>query len=163
MNKFVAKLRTMRYNSPLHRQDEPNEPTKAGPLPLVLFESPFTSVSVPFQGPKKRLWSPGIDSKDSIPPVCVLAWRSGTTTFSYSVPSPQRLFKNSRSELTRGPPPRVSSALSFIGGVQEEGGNFLFQLISTSFPRVVKGGLGGRHPVVLPGGMVHVRMYLVWY
>ncbi len=29
----------------LHRHDEPNEPTKEGPLSFVLFESPFTSVS----------------------------------------------------------------------------------------------------------------------
>ncbi len=42
----------------------------------------------------KFLRSPGIDSKESIPPVYV-AGRAGTTTFSYSVPSPHRLFKNS--------------------------------------------------------------------
>jgi hypothetical protein len=41
--------------------------------------------------------SPGIDSKEPMPPGCV-AWRAGMTycTYSYSVLSPQRLFKNSQ-------------------------------------------------------------------
>ncbi len=69
----------------------------------------------------KLLWSPGpgIDSKETIPPAYVawarifkllrgprtdsrepiplgcVAWRASPTTFSYSVPSPRRLFKNS--------------------------------------------------------------------
>jgi hypothetical protein len=41
--------------------------------------------------------SPGIDSKESNPPAYV-AWRAGTTPYSYSVPSPHRLFKNSSSD-----------------------------------------------------------------
>ncbi len=46
----------------------------------------------------KLLRSPRIDSKGPIPPGCV-AWRAGTTTlYSYSVPSPHRLFKNSSTE-----------------------------------------------------------------
>ncbi len=50
----------------------------------------------------KRLWSPEIDSKASIPPAYV-AWRAGTIILSYSVPSPHRLFKNSSSvQETRG-------------------------------------------------------------
>ncbi len=40
----------------------------------------------------KRLWSPGIDSKEWIPAAYV-AWRA----YSSSVPSPHRLFKNSSS------------------------------------------------------------------
>ncbi len=44
----------------------------------------------------KRLWSPGIDSKEWIPPAYV-AWRAGTIPYSNSVPSPYRLFKNSNS------------------------------------------------------------------
>ncbi len=40
----------------------------------------------------KLLRSPGIYSKESIPPAHV-AGRGGTTTYSYSVPSPHRLFK----------------------------------------------------------------------
>ncbi len=45
----------------------------------------------------KILRSPGIDSKESIPPAYV-AWRAGTITLSLcSVPSPHRLFKNSSS------------------------------------------------------------------
>jgi hypothetical protein len=43
----------------------------------------------------KRLWSPGINSKELIPPAYV-AWRACTIT-SYLVPSPHRLFKNSSS------------------------------------------------------------------
>ncbi len=43
----------------------------------------------------KLLRIPGIDSKEAIPPACV-AWRAVRQTYSYSVPSPQRLFKNSR-------------------------------------------------------------------
>ncbi len=39
----------------------------------------------------KLLWNPGIDSQESTPPAYV-AWRSDTTTYSYSVPSPHRLF-----------------------------------------------------------------------
>ncbi len=35
----------------------------------------------------KRLWSPGIDSEESIPPACV-AWRAGTTNRAV-VPAPQ--------------------------------------------------------------------------
>jgi hypothetical protein len=36
----------------------------------------------------RRLWSPRIDSKESIPPAYG-AWRAGTITlYSYSVPSP---------------------------------------------------------------------------
>jgi hypothetical protein len=31
--------------NPLYRHEEPNEPTKEGPLSFVLFESPFASVS----------------------------------------------------------------------------------------------------------------------
>jgi hypothetical protein len=43
--------------------------------------------------------SPGIDSKEWIPPAYE-AWRAGTITlFLYSVPSPNRLFKNSSSDL----------------------------------------------------------------
>ncbi len=41
----------------------------------------------------KVLRSPRIDSKEPIPPGCV-AWRAGTKPYSYSVPSPHRLFKN---------------------------------------------------------------------
>jgi hypothetical protein len=47
----------------------------------------------------KRLWSPGIDSKEWIPSAYV-AWRAGAITlgpYSYSVPSPNRFFKNSSS------------------------------------------------------------------
>ncbi len=44
----------------------------------------------------KRLWSPGIDSKEWISPAYV-AWRAGIITNSYSVPSPHWLFKNSSS------------------------------------------------------------------
>jgi hypothetical protein len=40
--------------------------------------------------------SPGIDSKEVIP-AAYLAWRAGTITFSYLVPSPHRFFKNSSS------------------------------------------------------------------
>jgi hypothetical protein len=42
----------------------------------------------------KLLRSPGIDFKgtNSAQAVCV-AWRAGTTTYSYTVPSPHRLFK----------------------------------------------------------------------
>jgi hypothetical protein len=41
----------------------------------------------------KRLWSPGSDSKEWIPPASV-AWRAGTINlFLESVPSPHRLFK----------------------------------------------------------------------
>jgi hypothetical protein len=44
---------------------------------------------------KKGLRSPRINSKESIPPAYV-AWRASTTTlYSYSLPSPHRLFKNS--------------------------------------------------------------------
>jgi hypothetical protein len=43
----------------------------------------------------KLLWSPEIDSEESIPKAYV-AWRAGTRTlFLYSVLSPHRLFKNS--------------------------------------------------------------------
>ncbi len=35
----------------------------------------------------KRLWSPGIDSKEGIPPTYV-AWRAGTITLFLSVPNP---------------------------------------------------------------------------
>ncbi len=45
-----------------------------------------------------RIRSPRIDSKEPIPPSCV-AWRAGTTTLSYSVASPHRLFKNSSTVL----------------------------------------------------------------
>jgi hypothetical protein len=38
-----------------------------------------------------------MDAKESIPPAYV-AWRAGTQPYSYSVPSPHRLFKNSISE-----------------------------------------------------------------
>jgi hypothetical protein len=34
---------------------------------------------------------------EPIPPGCV-AWRAGTKTYSYSVPSPQRLFENSSTD-----------------------------------------------------------------
>jgi hypothetical protein len=34
----------------LYRHDKPNEPTKEGPLLIVLFESPFTSVSTVSRG-----------------------------------------------------------------------------------------------------------------
>jgi hypothetical protein len=34
----------------LYRHDKANEPTKAGPLSFVLFESPFTSVSTVSRG-----------------------------------------------------------------------------------------------------------------
>jgi hypothetical protein len=44
----------------------------------------------------EHLWSPGIDSKESIPPAYV-AWRAGTINLFYLVPSPHRLFKNSSS------------------------------------------------------------------
>ncbi len=45
----------------------------------------------------KRLRSPGIDSKELIPPAYV-AWRAGTITlFLLGFPSPHRLFKNSTS------------------------------------------------------------------
>ncbi len=45
----------------------------------------------------KRLWSPGIDSKVSIPPAYV-AWRAGTITlFLIGAYSPYRFFKNSSS------------------------------------------------------------------
>ncbi len=47
----------------------------------------------------KRLRSSGIDSDKSIPQAYV-AWRAGKTTISYSVPSPHRLFKNSRTDQT---------------------------------------------------------------
>ncbi len=47
----------------------------------------------------KRLWSPGINSKEWIPPAYV-AWRPGTITiFLLGSYSPHRLFKNSSSEL----------------------------------------------------------------
>ncbi len=47
----------------------------------------------------ERVWGPGINSKEWIPPAYV-AWRAGTITgYSYSVPSPHRLFKNSSSGL----------------------------------------------------------------
>ncbi len=42
----------------------------------------------------KLLRSPRTDSKEPTPPDCV-AWRAGTTTYSYSVPIAHRLFKNS--------------------------------------------------------------------
>jgi hypothetical protein len=46
----------------------------------------------------KGLWSPGIDSKESIPPAYV-AWRAGTITlFLLGAYSPHRFFKNSSSE-----------------------------------------------------------------
>jgi hypothetical protein len=35
----------------LYRHNKPNESTKKGPLSVVLFESPFTSVSTSQQGP----------------------------------------------------------------------------------------------------------------
>ncbi len=46
----------------------------------------------------KRSWSPRINSKEWIPPAYV-AWRAGTITLSYSVPSPHRMFNNSSSDL----------------------------------------------------------------
>ncbi len=46
----------------------------------------------------KLLRSPRTDAKEPIPPGCVV-WRAGTTTYSYSVPSPRRLlFKNSSAD-----------------------------------------------------------------
>ncbi len=45
----------------------------------------------------KRLWSPGIDSKERIPPAYV-AWRAGTITLFLLGPNPHRLFKNSSSD-----------------------------------------------------------------
>jgi hypothetical protein len=39
----------------------------------------------------KLLRSPGINSKESIPPALVALW-AAKTTLSYSVPSPQKLF-----------------------------------------------------------------------
>jgi hypothetical protein len=55
----------------------------------------------------KLLRSPRINSKEPIPPAYV-TWRAGTTTESYSVPSPHRLFKNSIS----GGPGRQSYSFS---------------------------------------------------
>ncbi len=46
--------------------------------------------------------SPGIDSMESISTGSV-AWRDGTTSYSYSVPSPNRLFKNSGTGLSYWP------------------------------------------------------------
>ncbi len=52
----------------------------------------------------KRLWSPGIDFTEWIPPAYV-AWRAVTITlFLYSVPSPHKLFQNSSSGM-RSPAP----------------------------------------------------------
>ncbi len=48
----------------------------------------------------KRLWSPGVDSREWIPPAYV-AWRPGTITlFLLSSYSPHRLFKNSSSGIS---------------------------------------------------------------
>ncbi len=46
----------------------------------------------------KRLWSPGIDFKEWIPPAFVV-WQSGTKTLFLLVPGPHRLFKNSSSDV----------------------------------------------------------------
>jgi hypothetical protein len=39
----------------LYRHDKTNEPTKEGPLPVVLFESPFTLVSAVSRGYQPRV------------------------------------------------------------------------------------------------------------
>jgi hypothetical protein len=52
-----------------YRHDEPNEPTKEGPLSFVLFESPFISVSTVSRGHPSLVflvlpWSVGLVSMD---------------------------------------------------------------------------------------------------
>ncbi len=69
-----------------------------GAAGLVWSEMRFSSI---FRGTTFLFWArifkllrrSRIDSKKPIPPGCV-AWRAGTTTLFYSVPSPHRLFKN---------------------------------------------------------------------
>ncbi len=92
--------------APVRRFTSP-APSLTGPLPHTRswYPSPTASPSSPgtTQSGKllcssarifKLLWSPGIDSKEWIPPAYV-AWRAGTITYFYSVPSHHRLFKNS--------------------------------------------------------------------
>jgi hypothetical protein len=50
------------------------------------------------EGIFQPLRSPGIDSKESIPPICVARWSGTITLYSYSVTNSQRLFKNSSTE-----------------------------------------------------------------
>jgi hypothetical protein len=47
----VGRLEQQRQDKNLiYQHDKPNEPTKEGPLPFVLFEPPFTSVSTVSRG-----------------------------------------------------------------------------------------------------------------
>jgi hypothetical protein len=48
---------------------------------------PLTHAAVSEARIFKRLWSPGIDSKETIPPAYV-AWRAGTINLFYSVQAP---------------------------------------------------------------------------
>jgi hypothetical protein len=85
------------------------------------------------------------------------------------------MFNPQSIELTREPP-RVSSALLFIGGNHigatalhvlnligslaypsgDEGSNFLVQMISTCFRYAYRWRRGGRHPVVQPCTIFHI-------
>jgi hypothetical protein len=51
----------------------------------------------------KRLWSPGIDSKELIPPAYVASGGPVRWPYSYSVPSTHGLFKNSSSVIEKAP------------------------------------------------------------
>jgi hypothetical protein len=65
---------------------------------------------------------PSIDSKEPIPSGFV-AWRAGTTTYSYSVPSPHTLFKNSSTRVAD------ASALLFIqisSDIEKKSSNMFF-------------------------------------